>query len=77
MAEVRCVILRGTHPSPQKRWGQETEAVVLQPRKWDSASAIQEFLRWALWLAWAEGQIVLPDMHHLPDTEGWGIPQVQ
>lgn len=41
----------GTHPSPQKTWGQDAEVVLLQKRDWDSTSAIQGSLRWALCLA--------------------------
>lgn len=46
--EMCC--LKGTHPSHQKRWAEETEAV-LQPRRWNLFCAIQESLEWALWLA--------------------------
>lgn len=43
--------LEGTHPSLQKRWAQEAEALLLLPRGWDLVCAIQESLEWAPWLA--------------------------
>lgn len=42
--------LRGTHPSPQKRWADVTE-LCFPPGSWDLFCAIQESLEWALWLA--------------------------
>lgn len=62
----------GTHPSPQKRWGQEAEVVVLQPRKWDWVSAVQGSLRWALWLALGRRSDHITTYASLPQHRGVG-----